>query len=98
MCYMSNMNSKSDSKLVEALEQVDRFGDVAPAYVQDPMTMVLRQNAVMADLMRWDDSRSRYVLTGAGRQKITARHRKPGQVINFRTREDKPLQPPLRKA
>ncbi len=92
------MTDTPDLKLVEALEKVDRFGDVAPPHVQDPMTMVLRQNAVMADLIRWDDNRARYVLTGAGRSKITARHRKPGQVLRFRQRDEDSRETPLRKA
>lgn len=36
--------------------------------------MVLRQKALQADLMRWDDSRGRYVLTGTGRRQISARN------------------------
>ena len=53
-----------EKRLVEALKSVDAHGDVAPAHVHDPMTMLLRENAVRANLMRWDDGRGRYVLTG----------------------------------
>ncbi len=48
-------------RLIEVLRKVDAHGDVAPAHVQDPMTMVLRKRAIQADLMRWDDSRGHYV-------------------------------------
>jgi hypothetical protein len=37
------------------------------------MTMLLRENALQANLMWWDDARDRYVLTGAGRRQIIAR-------------------------
>jgi hypothetical protein len=40
------------------LKSVDAHGDVAPAHVHDPMTMLLRENAIQANLMRWDDGRS----------------------------------------
>ena len=55
-----------EKRLIEALKRVDAQGDVAPAHVHDPMTMVLRENAIQANLMRWDDARGRYVLTGTG--------------------------------
>ena len=61
------MTDVQEAKLIEALQQVDALGDVAPPGVHDPMTMVLRQLAVAGDLMRWDDSRGYYVLTGTGR-------------------------------
>ena len=64
-----------EKRLVEALEAVDRHGDVSAAYVHDPMSMVLRQTAIQGDLMRWDDDRGRYVLTGTGRIRIRARER-----------------------
>ncbi len=83
------MPQNPENRLIEALKKVDTFGDVAPAHVQDPMTMVLRQNAIQADLIRWDDRRMRYVLTGAGRNRIVARTRAPGQVLSFRRRETK---------
>ena len=62
-----------EKKLIEALKNVDAHGDVAPPHVHDPMTMVLRENAIQTNLMRWDDVRDRYVLTGAGRRRISAR-------------------------
>ena len=49
-----------EKRLIEALKSVELHGDVAPAYVHDPMTMLLRENAVQANLMRWDDGRGRY--------------------------------------
>ena len=52
---------------------VDAHGDVAPAHVNDPMTMVLRENAIQGNLVRWDDERYRYVLTGSGRRRISTR-------------------------
>jgi hypothetical protein len=75
-----------EKRLVEALKSVDAHGDVAPAHVHDPMTMLLRENAVRANLMRWDDGRGRYVLTGTGRRRISERSRAPGAVVLFRNR------------
>lgn len=83
-----DMTNTQETVLIEALKKVDALGDVAPAHVQDPMTMVLRQRAIQDDLMRWDDSRGRYVLTGTGRSRITARLRGPGAVIRFRRRDE----------
>jgi len=76
-----------EERLIEALKNVDAHGDVAPAHVNDPMTMVLRENALQGNLMRWDDDRYRYVLTGTGRRRITTRGRAPGAVLAFRKRE-----------
>ena len=45
--------------------------------------------AIQADLMRWDNSRGHYVLTGTGRSQISARSRVPGAVVRFKTRNDK---------
>ena len=73
-----------EKRLIEALKSVDAHGDVAPAHVHDPMTMLLRENAIQANLMRWDDVRGRYVLTGTGRRRITARA--PGAVLSFKRR------------
>ena len=73
--YMGAMAETPETQLIEALKKVDVYGDIAPPHVQDPMTMVLRQNAIQADLIRWDDSRARFVLTGTGRNRITARSR-----------------------
>jgi hypothetical protein len=39
-----------EKRLIEALKRVDAHGDVAPAHVHDPMTMVLRENAIQANL------------------------------------------------
>ena len=50
------MADAQGKRLIEALRKVDTHGDVAPAHVQDPMTMVLRRRAIQADLMRWDDN------------------------------------------
>jgi hypothetical protein len=61
-------------------------GDVAPAHVHDPMTMLLRENAIQANLVRWDDVRGRYVLTGTGRRRISEGSRAPGTVVSFRKR------------
>lgn len=82
------MHDTQENFLIEALKKVDSLGDVAPAHVQDPMTMVLRQRAIQDDLMRWDDMRGRYVLTGTGRSRIAARTRGPGAVVRFRRREE----------
>ena len=67
-----------ENRLLEALKTVDAHGDVAPAHVHDPMTMLIRENALQANLMRWDDDRGRYVLTGTGRRRLTAGSRAPG--------------------
>jgi hypothetical protein len=75
-----------EKRLIEALKSVDAHGDVAPAHVHDPMTMLLRENAVQTNLMRWDDGRGRYVLTGTGRRRISAGSRAPGTVLSFRSR------------
>jgi len=34
------MTDAQEKSLIEALRKVDAHGDVAPAHVQDPMTMV----------------------------------------------------------
>jgi hypothetical protein len=92
------MTDSLEKRLIEALTKVDAHGDVAPAHVQDPMTMVLRQRAMQDDLMRWDDSRGHYVLTGTGRSRISARSRAPGVVVRFKKRDDRAALPPQRKA
>jgi hypothetical protein len=66
------------------LKTVDTHGDIAPAHVHDPMTMLLRENAT--HLVRWDDVMGRYVLTGTGRRRITAGSRALGTVVSFRRR------------
>jgi hypothetical protein len=78
------MRDPLETRLIEALKTVDVHGGVAPAHVHDPMTMLLRENAIQAHLVRWDDLRSRYVLTGTGRRRITAGSRAPGTVVSFR--------------
>ncbi len=45
-----------EKRLIEALKSVAAHGDVAPAHVHDPMTMVLRENAIQGNLMLWDDA------------------------------------------
>jgi len=52
------------------------------------MVMVLRQKAIQAHLMQWDDSRGHYVLTGTGRRRAYARSCAPGAVLRFRKRDD----------
>lgn len=76
------MSDALEKRLIEALKSVDAHGDVAPAHVHDPMTMLLRENAIQANLMRWDDVRGRYVLTGTGRRRISAGSRAPGTVVS----------------
>jgi hypothetical protein len=75
-----------EQRLIDALKTVDAHGDVAPAHVHDPMTMLLRENAIQAHLMRWDEDRERYVLTGTGRRRLSAGSRTPGAVVAFRRR------------
>ena len=41
-----------EKRLIEALKRVEAHGDVAPVHVHDPMTMLLRENAIQAHLMR----------------------------------------------
>ena len=78
------MISDPEKRLIEALKNVDEHGDVAPHHVHDPMTMVLRGNAIQAHLMHWDDVRGRYALTGAGSRRISPRGRAPGTILSFR--------------
>jgi hypothetical protein len=78
------MTDKLEKKLIEALESVEAHGDVAPAHVHDPMTMLLRENAIQAHLMRRDDGRGRYVVTGTGRRRMSAGSRATGAVVSFR--------------
>jgi hypothetical protein len=73
-----------EKRLIEALKSVDVHGDVAPAHVHDPMTMLLRENVVRDNLVRWDGVRGRYVLTGTGRRRISQGSRAPGAVVSFR--------------
>ena len=80
------MRDPLETRLIEALKTVDVHGDVAPAHVHDPMTMLLRESAIQAHLVRWDDMRGRYVLTGPGRRRIGAGGRAPGTVVSFRRR------------
>ena len=72
-----------EKRLIEALKSVDAHGDVAPAHVHDPMTMLLRENAIQANLTRWDDVRGCYVLTGTGRRRTVEGSRAPGTVLSF---------------
>ena len=81
------MINDPENRLIEALKNVDAHGDVAPPHVHDPMTMVLRGNAIQAHLMHWDDARGRFALTGAGRRRISARGRAPGTILSFRKRD-----------
>lgn len=80
---------QQEKMLIEALANVDNLGDIAPAHVQDPMTMVLRQRALLANLMRWDDYRGHYVLTGTGRRRLTARPHPQNSVVPFRGRPER---------
>jgi hypothetical protein len=75
-----------EKRLVAALKSVDAHGDVAPAHVHDPMTMLLRENVVRDNLVRWDEVRGRYVLTGTGRRRIIQGSCALGAVISFRNR------------
>jgi hypothetical protein len=86
-----------EKRLIEALKNVDAHGDVAPPHVHDPMTMVLRENAIQTNLMRWDDARGRYALTGAGRRRICASVRAPGTILPFRKRDPMRSSAPRRK-
>ena len=75
-----------ESKLIEALKRVDAHGDVAPYEVHDPMTMLMRENAVQANLVRWDDAQECYVLTSEGHRRINARSRIRYAVLPFKKR------------
>jgi hypothetical protein len=83
----SAMTNGSEKRLIEALKNVDVHGDVAAPDVYDPMTMLLQENAIQANLMRWNDARGRYALTGAGRRRISERGRAPGTILSFRKRD-----------
>ena len=43
---MKTHTKMSSDKPIEALESMEAHGDVAPAHVHDPMTMLLRENAI----------------------------------------------------
>ncbi len=75
-----------EKRMLEALKSVETHGDVAHAHVHDPMTTSLREKAIQAHLMRWDDARDRYILTGTGRRRLSPRSRTPGTVVSFRKR------------
>ena len=81
------MTVSSETKLIEALKKVEAYGNVAPAHVHDPTTMIMRQIAEQASLIRWDDERARYVLTVTGRRRIIAR-RHTGVILRFPVRGD----------
>ncbi|MGD0636239.1 MAG: hypothetical protein ABSA13_18845 [Beijerinckiaceae bacterium] len=83
------MTDDQETRLIEALKKVEEHGDVAPAHVHDPRTMLMRHLAIHANLMRWDDERGRYVLTGTGRGRITARSHGHGTVLRFRKGDDR---------
>jgi hypothetical protein len=83
------MTDSFGDKLIEALKKLDTFGDVAPAHVQDPTTMIIRQIAVQDDLMRWDHDRGHYVLTSTGRRRIAGRNAHSAAVLRFRKRDEK---------
>ena len=92
-----SLSEAPEITLIEALKKVDLFGDIAPPHVHDPMTALLRQKALLGSLIRWDDTRGQYVLTGTGRSRITARNRATATVLRFRTREGEAARTPLRK-
>jgi hypothetical protein len=85
--FGSAMTNGPEKTLIEALKKVEMHGDVAPPHVHDPMTMALRESAIQASLMRWDDTRGRYVLTGAGRRRISESGRATGTILSFRKRD-----------
>ncbi len=80
------MTDALEARLIEALKRVEAHGDVAPPSVHDPMTMLLRENVLQANLVRWDEVWGRFVLTGTGRRRIAAGSRTPGTVLSFRRR------------
>jgi hypothetical protein len=45
------------------------------------------RDAIQANLMRRNDARGRYALTGAGRRRISARGRVPGTILSFGRRD-----------
>jgi hypothetical protein len=92
------MNDALEARLIEALKRVEAHGDVAPPSVHDPMTMLLRENVLQANLVRWDEVWGRFVLTGTGRRRIAARGRAPGTVLSFRRRGVAGGVPPQRKS
>jgi hypothetical protein len=92
------MAETPENQLIEALKKVDVYGDIAPPHVQDPMTIVLRRNAIQADLIRWDDSRAGFVLTGTGRNRITVSSRSSGKILHFKMRDKNDGRAQLQKA
>ena len=92
------MTDSFKDKLIEGLKKLDLFGDVAPAHVQDPTTMIIRQIAVQDVLMRWDQDRGHYVLTSTGRRRIAGRNAHSASVLRFRRRDEKDENGSRRKA
>jgi hypothetical protein len=80
------MTEKLEDRLIEALKKVDIHGDVAPENVHDPMITIIRERVLRDDLVRWDDNRGRYVLTGTRRRRISMHSRKPATVIRLHKR------------
>jgi hypothetical protein len=64
--------------------RLDPFADHCPLELGEDL---LRENAIQTNLMRRDDVRDRYVLTGAGRRRISARGHAPSTILSFRKRE-----------
>jgi len=78
---------RSHPRLCRGARAGEAYSDVAPAHVHDPDTMIMRQIAEQASLIRWDDERARYVLTVTGRRRIIAR-RRTGVILRFPVRGD----------
>jgi hypothetical protein len=66
------MIRSSEAKLIEALKQVERDGDVVAGRGDDPSSMILRHRAVRDDLIRWDADTGCYYLTSSGLARLHA--------------------------
>lgn len=72
--------SSQESRLLAALRQVEREGDIGSGRADDPATMILRQVALRDDLIRWDDLTGRFQITSSGLARLR-RVQTPSAVI-----------------
>lgn len=82
-----------EAALLEAIDSVDRHGDVASRDSHDPRVAAIRGEMTMKHMIAWDGVGGRYYVTSTGRdfQKRARGTKEParGQVVAFR----KPIKP-----
>ncbi|GEM_PF-3694074 len=64
------MTHSFEAKLLEALRQIERTGDLGTGRADDPTSMILRQTALRDDLIRWDLETGAYYLTTTGNARL----------------------------